>query len=80
MKALELAVRLRAVGPGALGSDAELAARGAPGVALVALPLSDRTRSIVMPRAANQAVARRSTAIAVAAVSSSWISAYATRL
>lgn len=39
------------------------------------LPLSDSTRSMGTPRAANQATARRSTATAVAAVSSSWISA-----
>jgi transposase-like protein len=41
----------------------------------VAEPLSLSTRSTVTPRATNQATARRSTPIPVAAVSSSWISA-----
>ncbi len=42
--------------------------------------LSLRTRSTVRPRAANQATALRSTPVAVAAVSSLWISALAMRL
>lgn len=37
------------------------------------------TRSTVIPRAPNKATARRSTPLAVTALSSSWISAYATR-
>ena len=46
---------------------------------LYAGPLSLMTRSTVIPRAPNQATARRSTPLAVTARSSSWISAYATR-
>ncbi len=46
---------------------------------LYADPLSDRTRSTVTPRSANQATARSRTPTAVLACSSDQISAYATR-
>src|SRR3954468_21037618 len=61
----------RPVGAGALGREAQLGAGGAPGVGAVGrVVVAQYARSVVIPRAADQATARRSTPMVVAAVSS----------
>jgi hypothetical protein len=75
VEAFDLAVGLRPVGAGAFGSDPGLGAGLTTQTVAVGRAVVRRTRSTWTPSAAYQATARRSTATAVVANSSSWISA-----
>lgn len=75
VEAFDLAVGLRPVGAGAFGVDAELGAGVAPGEGPVGRAVVGEDTFDGDAAGGEPAEARRRTAMAVAAVSSSWISA-----